>query len=415
MKEWLKKNHVIMRLFSLLIAFFLWFYVIYQENPEKTVSFQDVPVRLLNEETLKNRYDLVVVGENDIVVTVKLSGTFSRLEDLSAADLRVTADLGKITEAGTYPLSYDIAAVDGVTVVERSPADVTVTVDKQVSMELPVNVSISGNLPEGLVADLAIADPVTVRVSGLRSQLAGAVSAQVTVPASKLTSSYSADLPFTVTDGTGKPITSDSLELIDQTVHVEIPVYRERTIPLRLDVLYGKAANESNTHVALSRDSITVYGDIDTVNAMEDIVLDTVDVSSFTGEYHNEYKINLPDNVHIRGGDDTVTADITYTNLETRQVVVTDIRIVNIPVRYTVKSDTTEVYVTVRGTPKQLDALVSGDIAVQADLSGVTLISGMQKVAATVLLGQNVADLGVFGDYSIVITSEKLSGTIIFN
>ncbi|MEA4822535.1 MAG: CdaR family protein [Clostridiaceae bacterium] len=415
MKEWLKKYHIIMRLFSLFIAFFLWFYVIYQENPEKSVSFQDVPVRLLNEETLKNRYNLVVVGEEDIAVTVKLSGTFSRLEDLSATDLRVTADLGKITEAGTYTLSYDIASVDGVTVVERSPADITVTVDEQISLELPVNVSISGNLSDGLVADLAIADPVTVRVSGLRSELADAVSAQVTVPASELTTSYSADLPFTVTDEAGKSIVSDSLELIDQTVHVEIPVYRERTLPLRLDVVYGNAANESNTNVALSRDSITVYGDIDTVNAMDDILIDTVDVSSFTGEYHNEYTIDLPDNVYVRGGDDTVTVDITYTDLETRQVVVTDIRIVNIPIRYTVKSDTAEVYVTVRGTPEQLDALVSGDIAVQADLTGVTLINGMQKVTATVLLGENVTDLGVFGDYSVVIYSEKLSGTMIFN
>ena len=115
----MKKHHVIMRLTSLLIAMFLWFYVIYQENPEKTVSFSDVPVRLLNEETLKNRYSLRVVGEDEITVTVKLSGTFSRLENLSASDLRVTADLGKITEPGTYTLSYDIAAVDGVTVVER--------------------------------------------------------------------------------------------------------------------------------------------------------------------------------------------------------------------------------------------------------------------------------------------------------
>ena len=68
-----------------------------------------------------------------------------------------------------------------------------------------------------------------------------------------------------------------------------------------------------------------------------------------------------------------------------------------------------------RGTPEQLDALVSGDIAVQADLTDLTLINGMQKVPAEVVLGENVSDLGIFGDYSIVIYSEKLSGTMLFN
>ena len=414
MRAWMKKHHVIMRLTSLLIAMFLWFYVIYQENPEKTVSFSDVPVRLLNEETLKNRYSLRVVGEDEINVTVKLSGTFSRLENLSASDLRVTADLGKITEPGTYTLSYDIAAVDGVTVVERSP-DITVVVDEQITLELPVNVSISGPLADGLVADLAIVDPVTVRVSGLRAELSGAASAQVTVSASELTGSFSSDMAYVVLDETGKPVQAESMEYIDETVHVEIPVYRERTVPLRMDIVYGNAATEDNTVVSLSQDSVTVYGDIDTVDALNEIVLDTVDVSSFTGEYHSEYPIKLPDGVWLRGEEDTVSVDITYTNLETRQVVVTDIRIVNIPLRYNVKADTAEVYVTVRGTPEQLDALVSGDIAVQADLTDLTLINGMQKVPAEVVLGENVSDLGIFGDYSIVIYSEKLSGTMLFN
>ena len=414
MREWMKKHHVVMRTLSLLLSVLLWFYVVYRDNPEKAVTFSDIPVRLLNEETLKNRYSLVVDDAEDLTVTVRLSGTFSRLERLSADDLRVTADLSRISQPGTYSLSYDIAAMDGVTVVERSPSQLSVSVDELVTVELPVNVSITGTMPEGLVADTAIVDPVTVRVSGRRALLESAAAAQVTVSAAELTGPYSAELPFTITDEAGKALATDAVTLLDETVHVEIPVYSERTVPLAVDVLYGNGADESNTVVTLSRDSVTIRGTTEAVEAVDRILIDTVDVSANPGEIHREYPISLPEGVSLLDGEKTVSVDITYTNLETRQVVVTDIRVVNNPVLYAVSADTSEVPVTVRGTPAQLDALVSGDIALEADLSKVNLISGMQTVPVRVILSEKASSLGVFGEYTIVISSERLTDTPIF-
>ena len=414
MRDWIKKHHVVMRALSLLLSVLLWFYVVYRDNPEKAVTFSDIPVRLLNEETLKNRYSLVVNDAEDLTVTVRLSGTFSRLERLSADDLRVTADLSRISQPGTYSLSYDIAAMDGVTVVERSPAQLSVSVDELITVELPVNVSITGSMPEGLVADTAIVDPVAVRVTGRRALLGSAAAAQVTVSAAELTGPYSAELDYTITDEDGKPLSTDALTLLDETVHVEIPVYSERTVPLAVDVLYGNAADESNTIVALSRESVTIRGTTEAVAAVDRILIDTVDVSANPGEIHRDYQIDLPEGVTLLDDDSTVSVDITYTNLETRQVVVTDIRIVNNPVLYAVSADTSEVPVTVRGTPAQLDALVSGDIALEADLSGVNLISGMQTVPVRVILSEKASSLGVFGTYTIVISSERLTDTPIF-
>ena len=185
-------------------------------------------------------------------------------------------------------------------------------------------------------------------------------------------------------------------------------------MPLAVDVLYGNAADESNTVVTLSRESVTIRGTTEAVATVDRILIDTVDVSSNPGEIHREYPIALTEGVTLLDDDSTVSVDITYTNLETRQVVVTDIRIVNNPVLYAVSADTAEVPVTVRGTPAQLDALVSGDIALEADLSKVNLISGMQTVPVRVILSEKASSLGVFGEYTIVISSERLTDTPIF-
>ena len=415
MREWMKKHHVLMRALSLLLSLLLWVYVVYRDNPEKAVTFSEVPVRLLNEETIKNRYNLVVDDPEDLTVTVRLSGTFSRLESLSADDLRVTADLNRINQPGTYSLSWDIAAMDGVTVVERSPSNLTVAVDELITAELPVNVSIIGTLPEGLVADTAIVDPVPVRVTGRSAILANAAAAQVTVSAEDLFETYSADLPYTILDENGREIDPGELTLPSETVHVEIPVYSEREVPLAVELVYGNGADETNTVVTLSRETVVIRGSIEQVSAVDRILIDTVDVSAFPGEYHRMYPIELPEGLTLKGDDDSVMVDITYSNLETRQVVVTDIRIVNTPRLYTVTPDTQELYITVRGTPALLDSLAFGDIAVEADLADVELITGLQKVPVKVLLSDAASSLGVFDTYSIIINSVKLTDSPIFN
>lgn len=415
MNAFLKKYHIVMRFFSLLIAAFLWFYVIYQENPERSVTFADVPVRLIGEETLRLRDDLVRTDTETPTVDVRLSGAVSLL-NLKAEDIIIRSDVSRITEPGTYTLSYDISAIDGVAVSGRTPSEITVSFDRQVTLDLPVDVVYTGELHESLIADTAIVDPVTVRVTGIESEISSARYAQVTVDASSLASSFSGDLSYTVVDEEGEELSDNTYEKLDDTVHVEIPVYRERELPLKVELLYGNAALPSNSILTLSRDTVSVYGDIATVDALTELKIDTIDLSVQLGDFEKTYTLSLPDGVYLKdSANDTVTVHVGFVDLEVRQIVVTDIRIENIPVRYSVSADTSEIYVTVRGSKEMLDGLISGDISLVADLTDVKLINGMQTVPAKVRLRDNVSTLGVFGEYTIVINSGKLSNMPIFS
>ena len=60
MREFIKKHHILMKLLSLLIAIILWVVVINADNPRKTLEFQNLPVELLEQDTLLTRYGLVV-------------------------------------------------------------------------------------------------------------------------------------------------------------------------------------------------------------------------------------------------------------------------------------------------------------------------------------------------------------------
>lgn len=413
MKAWMKKHHIWMKLLSVVLSVTLWIYVIYQDNPERTVTIPDIPVRLLNVESLRRVSNMVITNETTPTVSVKLSGTFNRLEGVTADDIRVTADVYKLTEPGTYTISYDISALDGITVVERSP-DITITVDEQITKDLPVEVSIIGELAEGLRADIAIADPTTVSITGLKSEIENAASARVSIDAAELTGNLSKDMSYDILDVNGEVIEAD-VDRDIENVHIEVPVYKVKTVPVTVNMVYGKGATEQNTKVALSETEVTVIGDIKAVNALDSIVLGTIDTTEFTDSFHEDYNFDLPEGVKLESGSTAVSADVTFDGLIIRQIIVTDIRLENIPVQYQVVPDTSEVKVTVRGTQEMFDSLVPGDIAVVADLTDVSLVSGMQRVQAHAVLSDRVSELGVFGEQIILIRSQRLDNTPIFN
>ena len=119
--SFIKKHHLVMKLLSLLIAIVLWVVVINADNPKKTMEFQDLPVELLEQDTLLSQYGLVVSEIETEEVTVKVAGNFKTLGNVSADNIKVRADLSDYTTPGTYRLSYDVSAPIGITVESRTP------------------------------------------------------------------------------------------------------------------------------------------------------------------------------------------------------------------------------------------------------------------------------------------------------
>ena len=81
MKQWLKENDVILRVTSLLIAVFLWMYVMNSDEIEGTLTYSNIPVRLDGVSTLRSN-DLVILSGNNSKITVECSG--KSLEDTVA-------------------------------------------------------------------------------------------------------------------------------------------------------------------------------------------------------------------------------------------------------------------------------------------------------------------------------------------
>ena len=131
------KNKFAAALFSLIVAFGIWLYVITTVSPGSEDTFSNIPVTLQNEAALSER-GLMVTTQDVPTVTLRLSGNRSDLIKLNSSNIVLTADLSGIYEPGERKLTYNIAfpgdiANNAFVVESQSPQYVTVDIERKIT------------------------------------------------------------------------------------------------------------------------------------------------------------------------------------------------------------------------------------------------------------------------------------------
>jgi len=414
MREWMNEHDIPLKILSLLLSFLLWFYVIGQDDPTKSLVFRELPVELIGTEELQNNRSLMLAEDEVPVVTVEISGSVSRLSSITADNITVRADVTGVEKSGEYELSYDISVPHGVTVVSSVPSDVTVHFDDLVSKELPLEVYIDGNMKAGLVALDPVIEQSTVTITGMAEELANASKALIRIPASMLDKTHAASYRYTVVDTNGEEIDSSSITHLPRLIKVRIPVQMQRMVDLTVGLRGGKGATVDDAVVEIEPKQVLLQGEIDEIQALESIkVRDTIDLGSFQEEYNGMYTITAPEGFTLVGENDTVSVNITFKDLRVHTFRSNDIELINQPEGYNFKLRDDELTVTVRGKTDVINNLVSGDVRFEVDLANVILNqeSGSFKIKANAVLGEKVRDLGVFGTYEVMVDYESIVDT----
>ena len=94
MDNWNNKQKVIAQIVCLLLSIGLWFYVTNVENPIKTQDINKVPVRLINEDVLRDS-NLVLEPNQQFYVDLKVEGTIQDLRKVNKSDFEIVVDLSE--------------------------------------------------------------------------------------------------------------------------------------------------------------------------------------------------------------------------------------------------------------------------------------------------------------------------------
>jgi len=153
------------KLVSLVLAYILWFFVVGEKEEE--VGFMVVPLYKGLPE------NMVMIETSPAAIGVRVKGPKTFVHNVNASDIQAEIDLSKVA-GGTNSVTVnadDISAPRGVKVVRVTPGSVTVEMEELVTAVLPINVKLSGKLPEGYTISEVNVTPKVARIRGVRGKV----------------------------------------------------------------------------------------------------------------------------------------------------------------------------------------------------------------------------------------------------
>lgn len=415
-KKW-NSRQALLVVISVLAACMIWLYVDSINATESTVTISDIPIEYIGQDTTLADRGLMLLPDSDQTVTLELRALRRVIANLDPDKIRVQADLSNITATGAQTINYRIfypsaVSSNNVTVVRASSYTVRVDVGELYSRDVEIRCVLTGSgVADGYIAGKIQYNPGTLEIRGQQEYVDQVSYAKVTLDVNDATSTVTKSLSYQLYDAQDNLIEDTSnLHATTDQIQVTLPVNVVKELPLRMKFIEGAGARVSNLAYAISPASITVSGDADQLRDVDEIVLDSFDLTQFSTPTTYNYSIPIPEGCENLSGSTRATLTIRFKDMTTRTLTATDFQCENVPDGKTVTVLTAELPVVVRGTSADVAALTDSDVSLSVDLKDVDASSGSYTVGAQVNV-QTSGDIGVVGTYQVRVTIEDAGAT----
>ncbi len=361
------------KLFALLFAVIFWLYVMDQVNPVMTISVDNVPVNLINVEDVERR-GLVIMDNKDFFVDLRVQGRRNDLYTVSPDDFSLVADL-RGYEKGTHTVPIEATSNrEMVEIASRSVSEIKIFLDRMISESKPVEVYTSGDLSEGYRIGSTQLDPEAITVTGPETIVNQVRRISGTVQVTGKTLGISEPVAVMPRDADGEVVSGVTLSA--NSVRVQIPVNKEKEVPVRVDLVGEVPEGYRLTDVIVRPERVVVSGLETSVDGLNEVLTVPVDLTDLTASFSEEISFNLPERIRTPYLETTPEIELRIEPVEaiTYDFRYEDITIDNRPPGLEIAYGATERYlsITVEDVPSVLETIEAGDFEPFVDASRVT-------------------------------------------
>ncbi len=399
---------------SLLIAVFLWLYVVRVENPDDTITLYGVSVEFIGADDILADRGLIVTQESNMTVTLRLSGRRTDLSKLTNTNVTVSVDLSNIRSAGEYPRMYTVnfptgVSSDDITIVERTPSYLNVQVEEISRKTIDVVGVLNVSVADGYQAGTLEISPDQIVISGPEEEVSRIDHAQVTLERENLTQEVTTTSTFVYVDANGEEVDAPNVTADVDEVRLTLPIETLKEVPLTVELIHGGGTTDQNVVCTIDPGSITLSGDASVLQGVSSISLGSIDLSRVTGStYTTTMTIRIPEETTNVTGVVEAKVTIEIVGLSTTRVTVSDnnFEFINVSDGYVATAITQSLDVTIRGPEDVLSSVVANNIRVVCDLENLGQTTGRYAVTAQVYV-DGYADVGAIGEYTVVVQLER--------
>lgn len=223
-----------LKLGSVLIAFGLWLLVVQIYDPQDSKVFYGIPVTMTNTELLDQQNKVYEVLDGTDTVRVTVRAPKSVISELRASDIVAEADMSKLTEINTIPISYYVMNNE-VDTITGNPDVLKLSVEDRISKWIGVRYDTVGEVAEGYMVYSVEPDQTRIEVSGPESAVAQVSYARVQIDVTGAVMDVAANVEIQLYDKEDNllelPSVAKNVSYMRTAVEVlaikEVPVYAE--------------------------------------------------------------------------------------------------------------------------------------------------------------------------------------------
>jgi len=400
-------NKIFIFIVSLILACVLWGYIVNVVNEEISVSINNIRVTFEGAQELKETRSLQIIESQVGTVNLSFTGKRSDISKIKRDNIGVTVDLSSIRNSGEFSLAYSVNLPDGLSEdqvsIVRSPYYVRVIVVKMVSLEVQVAGELAGSVAENYIKGDFEFQPEKIRVSGPDSVVASISRALVTIRAENLSKSIRASSPYTLLDSLGQEVDMSDITVDYDKVDAFLPVYLIKEVPLKVNFIEGNGITGKDITYTVTPNRVTVYGFAEDLDAINEFVLPTIDLTQMLKSEEFTYQIPISNDVTNLSGETEAVVSVKIVGVATKTVTTSNFVVTNVPDGFYVQVARNTLSVTIRAPKSQIEYIDSNNIRVVLDLSDAGAYNGNQLIEATVIV-DGFEDAGVIGEYTVAVT-----------
>ena len=303
----------------------LWMYVVNYENTTQTVTLSGLEVTYIGGEDILQDRSLLVTDKDMQDVSLQLMVKRRLVSQLNNDTVHVSVDLRDIRSRGVYEkaytISYDNVDEDDVIVLRKTPETMMVNIDRiGVIPEVEVRGVFDGTVAEGYMLEPIIYSPETIQVRGPESVISRIDCAKVIIERENLTRTVTGTVGFVLVDEDGQPVESAEMETSAKEISYTIPIVKVKDVGLTVNLLEGGGADADDAVVRVDPPFVTLSGDAELLNGINQITLGSVDLASFAQSTTETFAILLPNGVNNLSGDKEATVTVTVRDLTTKTI-----------------------------------------------------------------------------------------------
>ncbi len=406
------KSKLMSILISVLIAFGLWTYVITEVQPESTNTFYDIPITVVGE-TVLNENNLMITGWSTQNVDLTLEGNRSDLNQLNEANIILKVDMSRIYEPGTHRIditpSYPgSVASNAFTKLNQYPESITVTVERKLSKDVPVNIVYEGEVAQDYMSRSSdvMLDYAYINVKGPSSVVDQIQQAVVTVDLTDRKASISENYRFTLCDAEGNGVDSEMITVNTEEVHVDLTIQRYKWVTLTVTLVDGGGATSQNVKLEVNPQQILLTGSDAAMEQIGDTIsLGTVNLADYTEATEMIFPIPAFDGVTNDSMVTEATMKLSFEGLSTKEITISNIQVANVPEGYEAVIAAQKLTVIVRGPTAIIDKLNETHVSAVVDFTDAKL--GTETYKVNLSFAEGFTEAGVLGKPSVSATVQE--------